>query len=607
MSIPNPVARRYRALLDRPTTLVKQAPTAVVLVVGVVLVATVPSIATVRLPEAVSGVCVVAAATLLAVCLTVRGKDDSALALVVPMADIVGLGLFRAGTGGFASLFGAFVLLPVVWIAAAPGIRHVFVVAGLTSLALLVPYFSDPPANSVEWLRGVIAPVTYAIVAAIVNELSRLQRSRAALAEELAAQRSVALAEKDEKVWQLRESELRYRELLAMFESVWNATTSQAVISTDLDGDVQGWNPGAEQLFAVSAQEATDGMLVSAIFPTSTVSVLDAEADAPAGGETSADPMGPGVRMLLGLAGDGVPVDRTLDLVTGDGQVFPARLTVTPRTDSAGRGLGYLLVVSDETRAAEAARAKDEFVGMVSHELRTPLSSILGYVDLLQDDPAQPLTEEQQQLLDVVDRNARRLLTLVGDLLLSAQVSSGHLRLDLREVDVVPVVSDALESAAPRAGEAGVTLTGHMPAGPVRVMADPVRLTQAIDNLVSNAIKFTPQGGHVDVAVADEEDRLTITVCDTGIGIPPDEIDQLFTRFYRSSTATRNAVPGIGLGLAITRAIVEAHGGTIDVTSELGTGTELRMTFPHARTPVAHQSATGGEGEARATAPRTAR
>lgn len=287
-----------------------------------------------------------------------------------------------------------------------------------------------------------------------------------------------------------------------------------------------------------------------------------------------------GIRVLFAATDAASTFETNLEVRTATGLTVPARVTVTQRRDGDGQHLGYLLVITDETRAAEVARMKDEFVGMVSHELRTPLSSILGFLDLLQNDPEQPLSEDQQEFVDVIERNANRLLALVGDLLFTAQVETGSFPLALREFDLNESVAAAVRSAQPNAHRGEVQLVEKLGDEPLIVTADPVRIGQAIDNLLSNAIKFTPNGGQVTVGAKPLDDAVEIWVRDTGLGIPKDEQDKLFTRFFRASTATRNAVPGIGLGLTIIRAIVLAHGGTMSVTSSEGEGTEFRATLP---------------------------
>ncbi len=230
-------------------------------------------------------------------------------------------------------------------------------------------------------------------------------------------------------------------------------------------------------------------------------------------------------------------------------------------------------------RLLELDRMKDEFVALVSHELRTPLTSILGYLELVLEGDAGEVTEEQRQFLSVVERNSQRLLRLVGDLLLIAQIEAGKLTLQYGVADLAKLARDCVEAARPRADEKGVALV--LEAGPVPALSgDRVRLAQLLDNLVSNAIKFTPEGGKVTVGLTREDGRALLAVSDTGIGIPVDEQARLFERFFRTSGATERAIQGTGLGLYISKAIAEAHGGEISLESAENVGTTFLIVLP---------------------------
>lgn len=289
--------------------------------------------------------------------------------------------------------------------------------------------------------------------------------------------------------------------------------------------------------------------------------------------------LNPGFSALVEPARLGSADVREWTYVGAEGRLIPVDIAVTARLSEVGEIAGYLFVASDMTKAKELSRLKDEFVGLISHELRTPLSSILGYLELLRDEVGTELSTNQLHYLSVAERNAHRLLRLVGDLLFTAQVDSGMFHVDQSEQSLDAIVSSSVESARPAASSAGITLASEIADGVV-IRGDAVRIGQACDNLISNALKFTPSGGVVTVSVESISDHAVVSVRDTGMGIAAAELDKLFSRFFRASTATKNAVPGVGLGLVITKAIVTAHGGQLDVTSEEGNGTTFTMTLP---------------------------
>ncbi|MFP4312141.1 MAG: ATP-binding protein [Nitriliruptoraceae bacterium] len=225
-------------------------------------------------------------------------------------------------------------------------------------------------------------------------------------------------------------------------------------------------------------------------------------------------------------------------------------------------------------------RDKDAFVSNVSHELRTPLASVLGYLELLRDEHAERLTDEQVDLLGVVERNAGRLLRLTEDLLLFARVQDADRTLPCEPVDLEEVVRSILTTVRPTALERNLELAARLPAEPIVVRGSGMELERALLNLVGNAVKFTPSGGQVTVDVSLSDDRVRLQVRDDGVGIPEEEHGRLFERFYRGSAAQRGAVTGSGLGLPITRHIVERHGGGIELWSQPGVGTTVTVELP---------------------------
>jgi signal transduction histidine kinase len=233
-----------------------------------------------------------------------------------------------------------------------------------------------------------------------------------------------------------------------------------------------------------------------------------------------------------------------------------------------------------ELAAAErSAKAKDDFVSQVSHELRTPLTSIRGYLELLLDDADDVSAAGRERYLAIVDRNSVRLLSLVEDLLFVATMADGGFALDESEFDLAELLAEAVEAARPLADKRRIKLRDQSQSE-LLLLGDRDRLTQVIDNLLSNALKFTPEGGEVTVDSVRSNGNVRLVVADTGVGMRPDEIGHLFERFYRTDAATAQAIQGSGLGLSISKTIVEAHGGTITAASQLGVGTSMTIELP---------------------------
>lgn len=225
----------------------------------------------------------------------------------------------------------------------------------------------------------------------------------------------------------------------------------------------------------------------------------------------------------------------------------------------------------------EADRLKSELLSIVSHDLRTPLTSVIGYLELLGDEEAGPLSAEQQSYLAAVRRGADRLLALVNDLLFIARADAGKLELDLADTDLAELARDAVHALLPKAADSSIRL-GLLAEEPARARVDRARIAELLENLLSNALKFTPAGGSVDVRVAPQTGAVVLEVADTGIGISTDDQRHLFERFFRSKRT--QAAPGVGLGLAIVKAIAQAHGGRVTVESREQAGATFRVSLP---------------------------
>jgi PAS domain S-box-containing protein len=245
--------------------------------------------------------------------------------------------------------------------------------------------------------------------------------------------------------------------------------------------------------------------------------------------------------------------------------------------DTLGRVTGAALAYHDVTELVRAITARDEFVASISHELRTPLTAALAYLELLED--STEVTDGVRRQLTAVQRNVTRLSHLVADLLFATRVDSGSTLIDPYGIDVVTVVAEALEAAGTSAANAGLTLVAELPET-VFAVADGLRLRQVVDNLLGNAIAYSPEGGYVTVRVTADDTTVQLTVTDEGEGIEEADLPEVFTRFHRGQNAQRRHVPGTGLGLNIVRTIVEAHGGEVSLDSTAGKGTTVRVVLP---------------------------
>lgn len=244
--------------------------------------------------------------------------------------------------------------------------------------------------------------------------------------------------------------------------------------------------------------------------------------------------------------------------------------------DSAGAPAGSVIVFNDVTELVEALEAKDGFLHSVTHELRTPLTSILGYIDLaLEETESMPSSETFNDSLRVAERNAIRLLALVSDLLATASGPT----IEVRTADLAVVIRSSLDLARPQAEAAGITLVDGAPQALWGVF-DPDRMHQVLDNLISNAIKYSSAGDSITVEAEEEGGSLNVRVVDTGRGITEEEQIQIFDKFFRSSNVRESTIPGLGLGLAIAKGVVEAHHGAISVDSAPGQGTTFIVTVP---------------------------
>jgi PAS domain S-box-containing protein len=371
------------------------------------------------------------------------------------------------------------------------------------------------------------------------------------------------------------------------------ASSDDAIVSKDLNGVVQSWNAAAERIFGYTAAEMI-GRPITVLMPPERV---DEETH------------------ILARLRRGERIDHFESVrVAKDGRQIDVSLTISPVRDAAGRIIGASkvarditgqkraerelqaakaaaeqanrqkdeLLASERAARAEAERAshlKDEFLATLSHEIRTPLNAILGWAQILRAQATS--AADVAEGVEIIERNARVQTQIIDDLLDMSRIVSGKVRLDVQRLDVGAVVRAAIETVRPAADAKGVRLQAVLDplAGPVS--GDPNRLQQVFWNLLTNAVKFTPRGGRVQVLLERVNSHLEVTVIDTGEGISPEFLPHVFDRFRQADGGTARRHGGLGLGLSIVKQLVELHGGTVRVKSAgVGSGATFTVSLP---------------------------
>ncbi len=344
-------------------------------------------------------------------------------------------------------------------------------------------------------------------------------------------------------------------------------TSHEAYVAMDREGSITAWNREAERTFGLPAAEALGRPVAEVIVP-----------------EALREAHWEGLRRVRD-GGESRVLGKRLELTAmrKGGEEFPIEITIAPVTDRNGETSyhAFLHDISDRIEAAaEADRLKSEFFALVSHELKTPLTAVMGFQELIEQSEGHNLSERGQRYLELIGRSGEELNTRIGDLLLVAQVEAGTFEVDLARVDLSEVVHDSVESARAHAQRVGVELSLSQDGAGEEIEGDRRRLGQVFDNLISNALKFTPAEGSVSVSTGASNGTCSIVVADTGIGIADDEREHLFDRFYRAAEARQQQIGGVGLGLSIVDAIVSAHHGEVRLESEPGEGSTFTVLLP---------------------------
>jgi len=378
-----------------------------------------------------------------------------------------------------------------------------------------------------------------------------------------------------------KQAEAALLEAGALQRAIFNSAVF-ASVATDAKGVIQIFNVGAERMLGYAATE-----VMNKITPADISDPQELIARAKALSVELATPITPGFEALVFKASRGIEDIYELTYIRKDGSRFPAVVSVTALRDAQDAIIGYLLIGTDNTARKQAIeleyanRMKSEFLANMSHELRTPLNGIIGFTEFLIDEKAGPLRPKQKEYLSDVLNSARHLLQLINDVLDLAKVEAGKMELYPETFPVRKAVEEVTAVIKSIAQKKHIAVSIEVSDGLDAVMLDQHKFKQVLYNLLSNAVKFTDDGGQVDIhARRLDPHRLEVQVRDTGIGIKAEDINRLFIEFEQLDSGRARRFEGTGLGLALTKKIVEFQGGRIGVQSEPGKGSVFTVDLP---------------------------
>lgn len=381
----------------------------------------------------------------------------------------------------------------------------------------------------------------------------------------------------------------------ALLSNILLSTTGNAILGVTLGGRIEFFNVGAEQMTGQTAEEVVNRAVI-AVVPTEDGHL---QLRIAVGERPDAD----GLERLIEpfLAGGQNTITEDWELLRSDGEVRIISLAITKRYGEDGAPIGYLGIADDVTerrhreevvaaaleterqineRLAQVDQTKNDFMATVSHELRTPITSIIGYSQLLLSDDTGTLPTMHHQIVGRIERNGRRLMGLIEDMLTMSQVELGDFRFRKASVDLREPVRLAIESVQPAVVMGQLAIQVRPCPETVSVHGDTDKLERVFANLVSNAVKFSSPGDTIQVQLTVEDDQAVFRVTDTGVGISAEDQTHLFDRFFRGADAHAMAIQGAGLGLSIASSIVNGHDGRIEVLSELGHGSTFIVRLP---------------------------
>jgi len=352
--------------------------------------------------------------------------------------------------------------------------------------------------------------------------------------------------------------EVRVDELLAEKTKVEGIVYSSedGIILTDEDGHVQLINPKAKAMLEL--EEDTEAL-----------------SGRPIWGFVKHDKLAIAIRECV--EGDSPKIIREVNLsAEGVRRYYSISVSLINAPEGSGTAYWFVVQIRNITAEKELDQLKDDFLQSLTHDLRSPMTAVRGYLQVLGEEMAGPLNDEQKKMIHIMENASTKLLHIVSNLLDSAKMSAGKLRLNIAESQLRQILPNTVEIFATEAGKKKITLTLDMPERMSPINLDPQLLERVVINLIGNALKFTPDGGFVTVKFIELSDRIQGQVIDTGNGMPPEFLDRIFKKFEQAS-GTKG---GTGLGLAICKFVVDAHYGEINVRSKQGEGTTFTFTIP---------------------------
>ena len=394
-----------------------------------------------------------------------------------------------------------------------------------------------------------------------------------------------------------------------LFAHLMEAASATALISTDRAGRVTYCSAGAERLLGLDGTRLVGEPMPRGVFDESELRARAHRLGRPEDlGLLGSDDV---AERAPGSSGEQLD-ESDWTLRRSDGTRLIASVVVSSARDPRGLHVGYVGVAHDVTERREAQRvleealmageqavvrlheldrAKSEFVATVNHELRTPITSIVASAEILQDGLPGELNPAQRELVDMVARKGRRMVALVNDLRVLGRADTGGLQMTMEDLDLRSVVRSARASLQALLLDRSLEVEVTMPEHPTLVHGDATYLTRTVLNLLSNAVKFTDDAGSISCRLFERGGSAVLEVSDSGVGIPSSEQAEVFTRFFRSSTAQARETPGPGLGLSVAETIVRQHGGTIALDSDHMQGSTFTVTIPLATEQPAAGSA----------------